>query len=199
MAEETDKAYRAFVHYRDMGHKRSLLQVTLDLYPTDTRVQLAESARVNGYDSNAVSSQLAGYSSRYNWRERVRAWDDNLLKQRELVIIDSLRHEATSSIERDQTLRSNRDALAQRLRSKLTTLAQSTVLDATQAKAHRELVLAVERLQIVEDGCDKGLADLKAHITAKAIPQASQSDLPPTIPAETAAAVLALLSAVAND
>jgi hypothetical protein len=104
-----------------------------------------------------------------------------------------------SSVEREQTLRSNRHALAGRLRSKLDGLAQGAKLDPQQAKAHRELVLAVERLQIVEDGCDRGLEPVKAAITAKAVPANAQSDLPSTIPPDVAASVLALLAAINPD
>jgi hypothetical protein len=72
-------------------------------------------------------------------------------------------------------------------------------LDGTQAKAHRELTLAMERLRLVEDGAFAGIRPVMDAFVSQAVPKNEKTDeLPASIPADVAASVLALLSAVGN-
>jgi len=54
--KETSKAYKAFCEYRDLGSDRSLSKLTQEL--------------------NVSKTHLGNWSSKYNWVERVEAFDD---------------------------------------------------------------------------------------------------------------------------
>lgn len=66
---ETDKAYRAFCIYRDMGADRTYADVAKDLEHPPSYVQA-----------------LMGWSKKYNWKERCSAYDDYYLKRHEIMV-----------------------------------------------------------------------------------------------------------------
>lgn len=60
LPNESDKAYNAFLVYRDIGRTRSL--------PAAYR-------KHSGKDAKQANGQWNLWSDRFNWRERARAWD----------------------------------------------------------------------------------------------------------------------------
>ena len=68
---EGEKAYEAFLVYRDMGAKRNV--------------------RAVGQKLNKSLTQIGKWSSRWNWVERCRAWDNQLQKEAKKVAADELR------------------------------------------------------------------------------------------------------------
>ena len=58
---ESEKAYEAFVAYRDMGEKRTLIAVAEKLGKSDTLIRR--------------------WKDRWEWKERVRAYDNDLEKE----------------------------------------------------------------------------------------------------------------------
>jgi hypothetical protein len=152
------------------------------------------------------SSHVDQYARDWRWKERVTALDQYLDQKADEVRIASLQADARDAIEYQRTLRANRAALAGRLRERIMAMAtavnsdgSAVAFDSNEAKAQRDVVLAVERLQLIEDGCVKGLEPIIAAYTATAVPcGGTDAELPATIPADVAASVLALLSAVGN-
>ncbi len=63
---ESDKAFAAFVEYRNMGTQRSLSKVRDKI------------GKRSGYER-----QLEKWSSAYSWQERVSAWDTDQLSKRD--------------------------------------------------------------------------------------------------------------------
>lgn len=73
---ETDKAYRAFRHYLGQGPKRSLGTTSLDL----------------GYHAKSkkvlVATTIAGWSKKYGWIQRIKAYEGWIGTQQDQTIIE---------------------------------------------------------------------------------------------------------------
>ena len=75
---ESEKAYEAFVAYRDMGEKRTLIAVAEKLGKSDTLIRR--------------------WKDRWEWKERVRAYDNGLEKEARAKVIKD-RKDMTLSFE----------------------------------------------------------------------------------------------------
>ncbi len=73
LPQETTKAYLMFCQYRDMGLNRSLRKLVQKLDKNDTYL-----------------GQLGTWSSKYNWPERVEAYDFYLVEQERIAFEDQL-------------------------------------------------------------------------------------------------------------
>lgn len=73
---ESAKAFAAFCGYRDMGPRRSLRELARALSANKTTTYLA---------------QLGEWSRRWNWVERVKAWDEELDKKAREAQLEEVR------------------------------------------------------------------------------------------------------------
>jgi hypothetical protein len=77
---ESSPAYEAFLAYRDLGRDRSI-----------DRAALALKGGLSPGDGRPSSGRLRGWSSRWRWVERARAWDAFLQAERDKVAIREAR------------------------------------------------------------------------------------------------------------
>jgi hypothetical protein len=81
--KEPDRAWFAFVIYRDMGLDRTLAK-TAEIY--------RERYGVQG-KPESTERQMQGWSPRWHWRDRVEAWDmelDRLKRKKEIVAVQEM-------------------------------------------------------------------------------------------------------------
>ena len=84
--EESPAAWNAFQKYRDMGIRRTLDAVDLELYPPaapETRPPSAKRRRRNG--------TVSAWSIRHNWVARAAAWDAECDREARLAQIEEVR------------------------------------------------------------------------------------------------------------
>ena len=65
---DTDKSYRVFCVYRDMGRGRSLLKAAVEVYGE-------KGTKTDKKGTKRALVHIGRWSSAHNWVERVRAWD----------------------------------------------------------------------------------------------------------------------------
>ncbi len=78
--DETDKAWQAFIFYRDLGLTRTMYKAA------------AQYREFYGIKSKPISTErtLSSFSRKWGWRERVVEWERELDKQRQLAAIKAV-------------------------------------------------------------------------------------------------------------
>lgn len=71
--DESDKAYRAFQAFKDMGRERSKLKAYLS-YSGKSRDE---------FEGDSAPTHVYQWAKKFNWNERVKAWDQHIDEKKE--------------------------------------------------------------------------------------------------------------------